>query len=59
MESLWYYGVIDIDELVLLKDDIRTKRMKTIATINWFVQLYVIHPVGQPKIIDDSIISLE
>lgn len=45
MESLWYYDAMDINELVLLKDDAGINRMKVIALINENVHLYVMHPV--------------
>lgn len=45
VEILWYYDAMDINELVLLKDDARTNRMKLIASINGNMHLYVMHPV--------------
>lgn len=45
---MWYHDAIDINEIVFLKDDMDTKRMKTIAVINGNMHLYVIHPLSQP-----------
>ena len=46
VESLWYYDAMDDNELVLLKDDAWTNRMKMIALINGNVHLYAMHPVN-------------
>lgn len=46
MDSMWYYDAIDINEIVLLKDEMEIKRMKTIAMINESVHLNVIHPLS-------------
>lgn len=52
LESLWYYDAMDDNELVLLKDDAGTDRMKIIALINGNVHLYVIHPIyGKEQIL--------
>ncbi|KAI5447300.1 hypothetical protein KIW84_014959 [Lathyrus oleraceus] len=52
VESLWYYDVMDDNELILLKYDDGTKRMKIIALINGNVHLYVMHPVyGKEQIL--------
>lgn len=59
MDGLWYYDVMDINELVLLKEDMGTKRNKTIVTINGFVHLYVIHLIEKLEIIEKPILSLE
>lgn len=59
MESLLYYDEMDINKVVLLKYDLGTKRMKTIAVMNENVQLYIIHPLLQPDIIEESILSLK
>ncbi|KAI5422128.1 hypothetical protein KIW84_045545 [Lathyrus oleraceus] len=55
VESLCYYYAMDINELVVLKGDAGTNRMKLIALINGNVHLYVMHPVNGKK----SILSLE
>ncbi|KAI5446902.1 hypothetical protein KIW84_014665 [Lathyrus oleraceus] len=55
MESLWYYDAMDINQLVLLKDDAGINRMKIITLITRNVNLYVKHPVYREK----SILSLE
>lgn len=44
---------------MLLEDDKGTKRMKTVAVTIGECHLYVTHPVSQPDIIDEPIISLE
>lgn len=54
MESLWYYGVMDINELVLLKDDAGINRMKLIALINGNVHLYVMYPVYGEDVIEEN-----
>ncbi|CAK8543317.1 unnamed protein product [Lathyrus sativus] len=52
VESLWYYDAMDDNELVILQDDARTNRVKTIALINGNVHLYVMHPVyGEKQIL--------
>lgn len=45
--------------MVLLKDDKITRRIKTITELTGTMHLYVIHPIFQPKIIEELIISLE
>lgn len=46
---------MDINELVLLKDDAETNKMKFIALINGNVHLYVMHLVYR----EEPILSLE
>ncbi|KAI5412440.1 hypothetical protein KIW84_057205 [Lathyrus oleraceus] len=55
VESLWYYDAMDDNELVLLRDDAGTSRIKMIALINGNVDLYVMHPVYE----EEQILSLE
>ncbi|KAI5386353.1 hypothetical protein KIW84_072760 [Lathyrus oleraceus] len=45
VKSLWYHDAMDINELVLLKDDACINKMKLIALINGNVHLYVMHPI--------------
>ena len=53
--KFWYSDSMDINELVLFKDDAGTNRVKMIARINENVHLYVMHPVYG----ENSILSLE
>lgn len=46
---------MDDNELLLLKDDARTNRMKMIALINGNAHLYVMHPIYG----EEQILSLE
>lgn len=45
--------------MVLLKDKKRTRRMKTIAVSTRTMHWYVIHPILQPNIIEEPVLSLE
>ncbi|KAI5437340.1 hypothetical protein KIW84_023450 [Lathyrus oleraceus] len=57
-DKLWYYDEMNACDIVLLEDDNGTKRMPIIAVMTEECHLYVTHPVSQPDIIDESIISL-
>lgn len=52
VETLRYYDSVNINDMVLLKDNLGTNRMKNIAVMIWNVHLYVIHPMSQPEIIN-------
>lgn len=59
VESLWYHDATEINEIVLLKDDMVSKKIKTIIVVNGNVHLYVFHPIVQPDVIENSILSFE
>ncbi|KAK2436909.1 hypothetical protein QL285_021871 [Trifolium repens] len=52
VDTMWFYDPQDLDELVLLEDDMGTNRMCNIAKMDGRVHLYLMHPLGEPDIID-------
>ncbi|XP_050918036.1 uncharacterized protein LOC127135340 [Lathyrus oleraceus] len=58
VDKLWYYDEMNACDIVLLEDGKGTKRMQTITVVTEECHLYVTHPVSQPDIIDEPILSL-
>ncbi|WJX51834.1 hypothetical protein P8452_37998 [Trifolium repens] len=52
VDTMWFYDPQDLDELVLLEDDMGTNRMCNIAKMDGRVHLYLMHPLGEPDIIE-------
>jgi hypothetical protein len=52
IDTMWFYDPQDLDELVLLEDDMSTNRMRDIAKMDGRVHLYLMHPLGEPGIIE-------
>lgn len=50
VESLWYHGTVEINEIVPLKDDMGPNRMKIIAVVIGNVHFYVLHPMSHNQI---------
>lgn len=48
-----------VNGIVLLENDKGTRRMHTIAVMTGSCLIYVIHPLSQPDIIEEPILSLE
>ncbi|GAU44905.1 hypothetical protein TSUD_400570 [Trifolium subterraneum] len=52
IDTMWFYDPQDLDELVLLEDDMGANRMRNIAQMSERVHLYLMHPMGEPDIIE-------
>ncbi|CAJ2642460.1 unnamed protein product [Trifolium pratense] len=52
IDTMWFYDPQDVNELVLLEDDMDANRMKNIARMDGRVQLYLVHPMAEPKLIE-------
>lgn len=50
LESLWYYDPVLEDEIVRLRDDVGTNRIKNIAYDEGEAHLYVIHTMEEPVV---------
>lgn len=59
VNSLWGYNQMEFNNIVLSKDDMGTRRMKTIVVFIGTNYLYFIHPLSQLDIIEKPILSLE
>lgn len=57
--KLWYYNEMNVNDIVMLKYNKETKRMKTIAVMTETCHSYITHPLTQPDIIEEPIFSLE
>lgn len=58
-EELVYYDAMNISEMVLLKYDLGTSRLKNIALMIGNMHLYFIHTLSQHEIIEKLSFSLE
>jgi len=52
LESLWFYDLMDVNELIRLNSELCTKRMKYIAYNDGKSNLYVLHTLPKPIVKD-------
>ena len=58
VDKLWCYNEMNVNDIVMLKYNNETKRMKTIAVMTETCHSYITHPLTQPNIIEEPILSL-